>query len=144
MLFPPAEAHSGASQVSKIDLCAKAVYAFKLTLLLLQKSFVRNVWGTLITFLACSNAGSIECTPPWQKGGGRGGWKKYGLGTRFQKLKGGPYYQEGADFSKGQVGAKFLEWARFSRATMFFCKRVISVATLLLVIYITMYILKWY
>ena len=44
--------------------------------------------------------------------------------------------------SDGQGGAKFSEGARFSRATMFFCKRVISVATLLLIIHITMYILK--
>ena len=96
-----------------------------------------HFWPVLM--LAAQNA------PPWQKGGkGGGAEKNMALGTRFQKLKGGPYYQEGADFSKGQVAAKFLEWARFSRATMFFCKRVISVATLLLVIYITMYILKLY
>ena len=35
-------------------------------------------------------------------------------------------------FSEGQGGAKFSEEARFSRATIFFCKHVISVARLVL------------
>ena len=58
------------------------------------------------------------------------------------KADGGLLFGRGAEFSEGQVGAKFLEGARFLRATMFFCKHVISVATLLLIIHITMYILK--
>ena len=59
------------------------------------------------------------------------GWKNMALGARFPNLK-GTYYQGGAQFSEGQGGAKFL------RATMFFCKQNISVATLLLM---SMYIL---
>ena len=47
------------------------------------------------------------------------------LGVRFQILRG---------------GTKFSEGARFSSVTMFFCKRVISVATLLLIVHISMYI----
>ena len=53
-----------------------------------------------------------------------------------------PLLSGGAEFIEGQVGAKFLEGATFSRATMFFCKRVTSVSTLLLTIRITMYILQ--
>ena len=49
-------------------------------------------------------------------------------GARFQKLR-------------GAGGAKFSEGARFPRAAMFFCKLVISVATLSLVIHISMHIL---
>ena len=41
-------------------------------------------------------------------------------------------------------GKKFSEGARFLRATMFFRKCVISVATLLLIIHIVMYVLKLY
>ena len=63
--------------------------------------------------------------------------KKMALGSRFQKLR-GPL------LSGGQRGAKFLKGARFMMAIMFFCKCVISVATLLLIIHITMYILKSY
>ena len=48
--------------------------------------------------------------------------KEMALGARFQKLRGGPYYQEGTEFPEG---------AKFWRATMFFCNHVISVATLL-------------
>ena len=67
------------------------------------------------------------------------------LGSRFQKLRGGggAYYQgELKGSSEGQLVAKFLEGARFYRATIFFSKCAISVATLLLIIQITMYILK--
>ena len=57
------------------------------------------------------------------------------LGVRFQNLTGGgAYYQWGR--------AKFSEEARLSRATMFFCKRVFSLASLLLIIHVTMYIVK--
>ena len=38
----------------------------------------------------------------------------------------------GAGFSEGQGGANISERARFWRATMFFCKHVIFVATLLI------------
>ena len=62
------------------------------------------------------------------------------LGTRFQKLwcrgAGG-----GSKFSEGQGELNTQRGARFLRATMFFCKHVISVATLLLIIHITMDIL---
>ena len=78
--------------------------------------------------------------PSWQKaegGRGGGGMKKMALGSRFQKLR-GPLQ------SGGQRGTKFMKGARFMMAIMFFCKRVISVATLLLIIHITMYILKSY
>ena len=53
------------------------------------------------------------------------------LGARFQKLRGGPYYLREAEFLEGHGGAKVSERARFGSATMFFCKRVISVVTLL-------------
>ena len=43
--------------------------------------------------------------------------------------------------SGGQRRAKFSEGVTFFRITMFFCKHVISAATLLLIIHITMYIL---
>ena len=62
------------------------------------------------------------------------------LGATFEKLR-GTYYHGGGGFSEGQVGAKFLEGGRILRATMFFCKLVIPVSTLFLVIHITMYIL---
>ena len=65
-------------------------------------------------------------------GGRWGGEKNMALWARFRKLKGVFYYQGGAEFSEG---------ARFSRATMLFCKHVISVAAFLLIIHITMYIL---
>ena len=64
------------------------------------------------------------------------------LGATFQNLRGSLTIRE-AEFSEWQGGAKFSEGAKFSRATMFFCKRVISVTTLLLIIHITMYILKY-
>ena len=57
--------------------------------------------------------------PPGKRGGGCK--KNMAFRARFQKLRGG--------LLSGR--AKFSEEARFSRATMFFCKRVISVATLL-------------
>ena len=66
-----------------------------------------------------------------------GAEKNMALGARFQKLRGGG----GGGLTKGQGKAKFSEGARFSLATMFFCKRVIFVATLLLIIHITMHIL---
>ena len=66
------------------------------------------------------------------------------LGARFQKLREGGLTIRGAEFSEGQVGAKILEGARLLRATVFFCKCVISVATLLLIVHITTYILKCY
>ena len=71
---------------------------------------------------------------------GRRGLKKMTLGARFQRLT-GPYYQERAEFSDQQGRAKLSEGAKLLRATMLFCKHVISVATLLLIIHITMYIL---
>ena len=43
-------------------------------------------------------------------------------------------YYQGAESSKRQGGAKVSEGARFSKVTMFFCKGVIFVATLLLII----------
>ena len=52
--------------------------------------------------------------------------KNMAVGPIFQKLR----------------GELTIRGATFSRATMFFCKRVISVAILLLIIHITMYILK--
>ena len=79
--------------------------------------------------------------PPYGKKGSGGAENKYGVEGYISKAEGGPYYRRGAEFSEGHGGAKFSEGARFSRATMFFCKRVISVATLLLIIHITMYIL---
>ena len=74
----------------------------------------------------------------WRKRGG--GRKKMALGNRFQKLMEQPYDQ-GCWILWGTGGDKFLEGARFLRATMFFCERVIFVSTLLLIIHITMYIL---
>ena len=53
-------------------------------------------------------------------------------------------YQRGGWVLRGAGGAKFSERARFSRVNMFFCNCVFSVATLLLIIHITMSILKWY
>ena len=65
--------------------------------------------------------------PLAKRRGGEGGAEKnmalWGRGGGL--LSGGP------EFSEGQGGAKFLVEARVSRAAMFFCKRVISVATLL-------------
>ena len=68
------------------------------------------------------------------------------LEARFQKLRwgwvgGGWLTIRGAEFSEGQEDLNSQRGARFLRATMFFCKCVISVATLLLIIHITMYIL---
>ena len=59
-----------------------------------------------------------------------GAEKNVALGARFQKLGGG-----GA--GAGQWVAKFSEGIRSSRTTMFFCKRVVSVTTLLFIIHIT-------
>ena len=75
--------------------------------------------------------------PHWQT---RGAEKNLALGARFQKLRGNLLSGE-AEFSEGQGVAKFSKGTRFSRVTMFFCKCVISVATLLLIIHITMYTL---
>ena len=56
------------------------------------------------------------------------------LGVRFQKLREESYYQGrkgggggGVKFTERQGGAKVSEGATSSRATMFFCKRIISV-----------------
>ena len=74
-----------------------------------------------------------ECTPTAKTGVGPEK-KNMTLGVRFQNLR-EAYYQ--------WRGAKFSKRARFSRATMFFCQRVISVAPLLLIIHIIiMYIVK--
>ena len=74
-----------------------------------------------------------------------GSEKNMVLGARFQKLRREPYYQGGwilrTARENGKGGVIFSERARFSRATMFFCKHVIFVATLLLTIDINMYIL---
>ena len=73
--------------------------------------------------------------------------KNMALGNRFQKMRGSLTIRAGggvAEFSQGQRGAKFSEETSTSRATMFFCKCVISVGTLLLIIHITVEILKWY
>ena len=59
-----------------------------------------------------------------------GAEKNVALGARFQKLGGG---RAGA----GQWVAKFSEGIRSSRTTMFFCKRVVPVTTLLFIIHIT-------
>ena len=70
----------------------------------------------------------------------RGGWK-YGFGDLISKAE-GDLTIRGVEFSEvGEV--KFSEGTRFlSRATLFFYKHVISVARLLLIIHITIYILK--
>ena len=66
--------------------------------------------------------------PTWKKGGAG---KNMALEARFQKLREGLAVR----------GTEFSEGGRFSRATMFLCKCVISVATLLLIIHTTIYIL---
>ena len=58
-------------------------------------------------------------------------------GARFKKLRGGPYCQKGRGELNSQRGQDSQELA-----TMFFCKHIIFVATLLLIIHITMYILS--
>ena len=58
-----------------------------------------------------------------------GAEKNVALGARFQKLGGGA--------GAGQWVAKFSAGIRSSRTTMFFCKRVVSVTTLLFIIHIT-------
>ena len=60
---------------------------------------------------------------PWQKV-----WeheKNMALRARFKKLRGEAYYQGGL-ILRGAGEGLFSEGARFSRATMFSCKRVIS------------------
>ena len=54
--------------------------------------------------------------------------KNMALGARFQKLR-GDLIIRGAEFSEGQGELK--KKARFWRASMLFCKCVISVTTLL-------------
>ena len=44
------------------------------------------------------------------------------------------------EFSEDQGAAKFSDGDKFSRATMFLCKIVISVAAFLLIIHITIYL----
>ena len=39
--------------------------------------------------------------------------KKYGSEGWISNIEGGPYYQEGAEFSERQRGVKFSEGARF-------------------------------
>ena len=64
----------------------------------------------------------------------KSGWKNIAVGLDFKSWGGrGSYYQGVGEFSEGLGGVKFSEGARFSRATMFFCKHVIFVATLLLI-----------
>ena len=68
------------------------------------------------------------------------------LQDRFQMLKGWFTIKGGegvfpSELSKGKGGAKFIEGVRLSRATTFFCKRVMCVTILLLIIHITMYFL---
>ena len=59
-----------------------------------------------------------------------GAEKNVALGARFKKRGGG-------GGGAGQWVAKFSEGIRSSRTTMFFCKRVVSVTTLLFIIHIT-------
>ena len=59
----------------------------------------------------------------------------------FLETEGGALLSKGAELSEGQGGAKFSEGAKFSRAAMFFCKCVISVVTLSLIIHTFMDIL---
>ena len=62
------------------------------------------------------------------------------LGVRFQKLRGGWLLSRGVKFSEGQ-GELNSQMGLDSLELLFFCKSVISVATLLLIIRITTYIL---
>ena len=85
---------------------------------------------------------SQNAPPPPAKGGLE---KKHGLGGQISKAEGGPFYQGGGggtEFSEG-LGELNAQRGLVSQvlATMFFCKCVISVATLLLIIHDTMYIL---
>ena len=61
----------------------------------------------------------------WQKEGAEKMWL---WGLDFKSWRGG---------GGGQWVAKFSEGIRSSRTTMFFCKRVVSVTTLLFIIHIT-------
>ena len=82
--------------------------------------------------------------PLWQKG--EEGWKKMALGARFQKLMGGALRgltikEAGLNYQRGirELNSQRRLNPR-GLATMFFCEHVISVATLLLIIHVTMYI----
>ena len=83
--------------------------------------------------------------PLCKKRGGKreGGWglKNIWVWRLDFKLWGEVLPPGSAKFVEGQWGTQFSEGARFSWATMFFCKRVISPATLLLIIDVTIYIL---
>ena len=76
---------------------------------------------------------------PWQNAG-RGVENKYDFGGKNSKVELGLSTRVELNAQRGR-GARFSEGARFSRVTMFFCKHVISVPTLLLIIHIIMYIL---
>ena len=84
----------------------------------------------------------IECTPThptWQKGGGAEK-KNMGLGARFQKRRVEPYYQWGLNSKRGRGGLT-SQRGPDSQGLPCFHANVFSVATLLLIIHITMYIL---
>ena len=79
--------------------------------------------------------------PPLAK---RGELKKnLALVARFQKLRGDLTSRGGGgpEFSEGEGELNSQRGLDSPRATMFFCKHVNSLATLLLIIQITMYIL---
>ena len=67
--------------------------------------------------------------PPLLPKGGRALKKIWLWGLDFKSGEGSLTIS--GQILRGARGSKFLERARFSRATMFFCKHVISVATLL-------------
>ena len=66
--------------------------------------------------------------------------KKIALRARFQKLGGEPYYQVGQNSRRGRGGAKFSEELD-SQGLQRFSANIVSVAILLLIIQITIYIL---
>lgn len=69
---------------------------------------------------------------PWQNAG-RGVENRYDFGGKNSKVELGLSTRVELNAQRGR-GARFSEGARFSRVTMFFCKHVISVPTLLLII----------
>ena len=80
--------------------------------------------------------------PHWQKRGGGVAVKNMALGARFQKLR-GDLLSGGGSILRSAGGELNSQRGLASRglAAMFFCKRVFSVATLLLIIHVIMYIL---
>ena len=77
---------------------------------------------------------TYNALPPGRRG--RELKKNMALEARFG---GGGLKGQGGGILRGAGGAKLSEEARFSRVTMMvFCKRVFSVATLVLIIHITM------